>query len=247
MQKIFVAVLAAAMLQLATPAAPVSAASLEQRLFELVAQNPNLLQQAIEVKQDLDQGNKDAALNKVAAAVVANNNSEVVSMLADGTLVETVSTQVRQGVEGRVRQQVEEQVVPKLLPYQSQISTVAKLLNIQSPLTPSTVVESDTQTGAPDNYKKVVDMTATAYAPGSEDNGKWGDLTYMGGTVKKGVAAVDPSVIPMGTRLWVEGYGEAIAEDQGSAIKGDRIDLAFNTRPEALDYGIQKVKVYVLK
>ena len=246
MQKIFVAVLAAAMLQLATPAAPVSAASLEQRLFELVAQNPNLLQQAIEVKQDLDQGNKDAALNKVAAAVVANNNSEVVSMLANGTLVETVSTQVRQGVEGRVRQQVEEQVVPKLLPYQSQISTVAKLLNIQSPLTPSTVVESDTQTGAPDNYKKVVDMTATAYAPGPEDNGKWRDLTYMGGTVKKGVAAVDPSVIPMGTRLWVEGYGEAIAEDQGSAIKGDRIDLAFNTRPEALDYGIQKVKVYVL-
>ena len=153
MQKIFIAVLAAAMLQLATPAAPVSAASLGQSLGEFVAQNPNLLQQAIEVKQDLDQGNKDAALNKVIAAVVANNNNQVVSMLADGTLVETVGAQVRQGVESRVRQQVEEQVVPKLLPYQSQISTVAKLLNLQSPLTPSTVVESDALTGVSDNYK----------------------------------------------------------------------------------------------
>ena len=69
----------------------------------------------------------------------------------------------------------------------------------------------------------------------------------MGGKVRKGVAAVDPTVIPMGTKLWIEGYGEAIAEDQGSAIKGNRIDLAFNNRSEALDYGIQPVKVYVLK
>jgi 3D (Asp-Asp-Asp) domain-containing protein len=247
MQKIFVAVLAAAMLQLATPAAPVSAASIEQRLGEFVAQNPNLLQQAIEVKQDLAQGNKDAALNKVVAAVVANNNSNLVSMLADGTLVETVGAQVRQGVEGKVRQQVEERVAPIIMPYQNQITAVAKLLNLQTPLNPSTVVESNALTGAPDNYKKVVDMTATAYAPGSADNGKWGDLTYMGGTVKKGVAAVDPRIIPMGTRLWIEGYGEAIAEDQGGAIKGNRIDLAFNTRPEALDYGIQNVKVYLLE
>ena len=89
-------------------------------------------------------------------------------------------------------------------------------------------------------------MTATAYAPGPLDNGKWNNLTYMGGTVQHGVAAVDPRVIPMGTKLWVEGYGEAIAEDQGSAIKGNRIDLAFDKRNDALDYGIQNVKIYVL-
>jgi len=90
-------------------------------------------------------------------------------------------------------------------------------------------------------------MTATAYAPGALDNGKWGNLTYMGGKVRKGVAAVDPDVIPMGTRLWIEGYGEAVAEDQGSAIQGNRIDLAFNNRSEALNYGIQRVKAYVLE
>ena len=247
MQKIFIALLAAAMLQMASPVAPVQAASLEQRLGDFVAQNPNLLQQAIELKQDLAQGNKNAAMNKVVAAVLANNNSEVVSLLAGGNLRDTVEGKVRQEVESKVRQEVEKRVGDKLIPYQSQIAAVAQLLNWKAPLTPSTVVNSDSLADAPDNYKQVVDMTATAYAPGSEDNGKWGDLTYMGGTVKKGVVAVDPSVIPMGTRVWVEGYGEAIAEDQGSAIKGNRIDLAFNTRPEALEYGIQKVKVYVLK
>ncbi|MDD4600596.1 MAG: 3D domain-containing protein, partial [Negativicutes bacterium] len=83
-------------------------------------------------------------------------------------------------------------------------------------------------------------------APGPLDNGKWNNLTYVGGIVQKGVVAVDPKIIPMGTKLWVEGYGQAVAEDQGSAIKGNRIDLAFNDRQEAIDYGIQNVKVYVL-
>jgi hypothetical protein len=150
MQKIFVAVLAAAMLQLAAPTAPVYAASLEQRLGEFVMQNPNLLQQVVEVKQDWDQGNKNAALNKVVAAVVANNNSEVVSLLADGNLVETVSTRVRQEVESTVRQQVEERVGDKLLPYQSQISAVVQLLNPQSPSVSSPVDESNALTGTPE-------------------------------------------------------------------------------------------------
>lgn len=247
MQKVFVALAAAVMLQLTSPAVPAQAASLEQQLGDFIAQNPNLLLQVADVKQDLDQGNATGALNKVVAAVVGGNNSGIVSALAGGSLRDSVESQVRQQVEDRVRQEVEKRVGPKLMAYQSQIATVAKLLNWQTPLTPSAAVNNNSLTGAPANYKKVIDMTATAYGPGPEDNGKWGNLTYVGGTVKKGVAAVDPNVIPMGTRLWIEGYGEAMAEDQGSAIKGNRIDLAFNTRPEALDYGIQKVKVYVME
>lgn len=247
MQKVFVALAAAAMLQLASPVAPAHAASLEQRLTDFVAQNPNLLQQVVEVQQDLSQGNRNAAMNKVVAAVLANTDSELVSALASGDLRDSVQTQVVQGVQDRVQQEVDKRVGDKLVKYQPQIAAVAQLLNGQNPLTPSAVSNNDSLTGSPENYKKVVNMTATAYAPGQEDNGKWGDMTYMGGTVKKGVAAVDPKVIPMGSRLWIEGYGEAIAEDQGSAIKGNRIDLAFNTRPEALNYGIQNVKVFVLE
>ncbi|MDP4091625.1 MAG: 3D domain-containing protein [Bacillota bacterium] len=58
--------------------------------------------------------------------------------------------------------------------------------------------------------------------------------------------AVDPTIIPYGTKLFVEGYGFAIAADTGTGIKGDRIDVYFNTRPEACDWAVKYVKVYIL-
>ncbi|MFS8542968.1 MAG: 3D domain-containing protein, partial [Limnochordales bacterium] len=61
-----------------------------------------------------------------------------------------------------------------------------------------------------------------------------------------GVVAVDPGVIPLGTRVYIPGYGIALAADVGSAIRGHRIDLAFDTYREALHYGRRWVKVYIL-
>ncbi|MDC3414878.1 ubiquitin-like domain-containing protein [Aquibacillus sp. 3ASR75-11] len=60
------------------------------------------------------------------------------------------------------------------------------------------------------------------------------------------VVAVDPSVIPLGTKVWVEGYGYAVAGDTGGAIKGNRIDLHMS-KSAAVSYGIQRVKVKILK
>ena len=51
--------------------------------------------------------------------------------------------------------------------------------------------------------------------------------TYLGLKAERGIVAVDPRVIPLGARVHVEGYGEALAADIGSAIKGNRIDLCF--------------------
>ena len=62
-----------------------------------------------------------------------------------------------------------------------------------------------------------------------------------------GIVAVDPKFIPLGTRLYVEGYGYAVAADTGSAIKGDRIDLCFDDYKLALAFGRQTVVVYVLE
>jgi len=96
-------------------------------------------------------------------------------------------------------------------------------------------------------YVDVVEMEATAYYPGPESTGQWADgLTFTGVRAGKGVVAVDPSVIPLGTRLYIPGYGEAIAADIGGAIKGNRIDLGFETYEEAIQYGRKKVKVYIL-
>lgn len=60
------------------------------------------------------------------------------------------------------------------------------------------------------------------------------------------VVAVDPSVIPLGTKLYVEGYGYAVAADTGGAIKGRKIDLYFNDNSDALQWGRKTVKVKVL-
>ncbi len=59
--------------------------------------------------------------------------------------------------------------------------------------------------------------------------------------------AVDPKVIPYGTKLFVQGYGFAIAADTGTAIKGNKIDVYFNTYKQACNWGAKYVKVYILK
>lgn len=59
--------------------------------------------------------------------------------------------------------------------------------------------------------------------------------------------AVDPKVIPYGTKLFVEGYGFAIAADTGTAIKGDTVNVFFDTYKEACRWGLKYVNVYILK
>lgn len=95
----------------------------------------------------------------------------------------------------------------------------------------------------PSRYSRSLVMKATAYTSQDPGNGKY---TYRGNYLRKGLVAVDPAVIPLGTRLYIKGYGYAVADDIGSAIKGNRIDLAYDSRREALAFGVQKVTVYIL-
>lgn len=95
--------------------------------------------------------------------------------------------------------------------------------------------------------KPYLDMIATAYDPGYKSCGRYADgYTSIGLKAGYGVVAVDPNVIPLGKRLYIEGYGYAIAGDVGSAIKGLRIDLGFNSYREAINFGVRKVRVYIL-
>ncbi|KUP08966.1 hypothetical protein Q75_01785 [Bacillus coahuilensis p1.1.43] len=61
------------------------------------------------------------------------------------------------------------------------------------------------------------------------------------------VISVDPSVIPLGSKVWVEGYGEAIAGDTGGAIKGNKIDVFLADKQEAINFGVQELQVKVYK
>ena len=97
--------------------------------------------------------------------------------------------------------------------------------------------------GVPNKYTRVLTMEASAYSSQDPGNGKY---TATGSRLRKGLVSVDPKVIPLGTKLYIEGYGYAVADDTGGAIRGHRIDLAYDTRAEALQFGRQTVKVYVL-
>jgi len=57
------------------------------------------------------------------------------------------------------------------------------------------------------------------------------------------VVAVDPNVVPLGTRLYIEGYGWAVAADTGKAIKGRRLDVWLPTKESCLQWGRRKVRV----
>lgn len=90
-------------------------------------------------------------------------------------------------------------------------------------------------------------MIATGYDPGPRSCGRYASgRTATGAIARKGVVAVDDRVIPMGARLYIPGYGFAVAADRGSAIKGNRIDLCFDSYREAMRWGRRKVQVYLL-
>jgi len=95
----------------------------------------------------------------------------------------------------------------------------------------------------PSRYSRSLVVTASAYSAYDAGNS---NRTSRGNPVHKGIVAVDPNTIPLGTRLYIPGYGYAIADDVGGAIKGNRIDLAFDSRGQALEFGIQRVTVYIL-
>jgi 3D (Asp-Asp-Asp) domain-containing protein len=217
------------------------AAVLDEVLAQAVAQHPSAatIQELLAVKQDLEQGNKQAVAGYLArTALQKAGRGDVAAVLASGGDVNALA-------QTALRQAVQQRYGEKIATYESGLRLLSTLFG-HSSLSPQAAQDNNSLAGAPQNYRRMLQMTATAYGPGPQDNGRWNDMTYVGGKVAKGVVAVDPRVIPLGSKLWVEGYGQAVAADTGSAIKGNRVDLAFNTRQEALDYGIKPVKVYVL-
>lgn len=92
-----------------------------------------------------------------------------------------------------------------------------------------------------------IKVKATAYTASCEG---CSGITKTGINIKdnpnKKVIAVDPSVIPLGSKVYVEGFGEAIAADTGGAIKGNRIDIFIPSEQDAIDFGVKKLKVTIL-
>ncbi len=92
----------------------------------------------------------------------------------------------------------------------------------------------------------------TAYTAGYESTGKTPDnpaygITASGRKVREGMIAADTSVLPFGTKVWIEGLGVFVVEDTGGAIVGNRIDIYMDSLDEAVEFGRQSRKVIILE
>lgn len=175
-------------------------------------------------KEEIQDSIKDAVLEKIGASIESlRKNPEFLGQLWEKSK-DKLEAMAKEEIQQRVEKQRrvwEAEIRERLLPRHNQ------------------------------QANRVLDVTATAYTSGPEDNGIWDDKTHLGTKVRPGVIAVDPKVIPLGSKVYIEladGAGlYAVAEDTGGAIKGNRIDIAMASRGEAKAFGIQDAKVHILE
>ncbi len=156
----------------------------------------------------------------------------------DNTLEKGLTRTVSPGVEGLARntvkityhngQEVKREVVGSEVVREPQNKVVAM-----------GAITAVSRGGQDLSFREARYMTASAYT-------YTGHRTATGQNPAVGMVAVDPSVVPLGTRMYVEGYGYAVAADTGGSIRGDRLDLFMEDRSQCLSWGRRSVKVYIL-
>ncbi len=101
----------------------------------------------------------------------------------------------------------------------------------------------ESETSDEDSFlsQQAITVEATAYSAEEMNS-----LTASGTYVRHGIIAVDPRIIPLGTRVYIPGYGVAVAEDTGGSIIGNRIDIAFDSYAEAVSFGRQIIEIYII-
>ncbi|ALS80170.1 ubiquitin-like domain-containing protein [Planococcus kocurii] len=189
-----------------------------KKTYEVVKENGK------EVKRDLK---TEKVVTEPTKQVTAVGTKTMVASVSRGTQQKTTPVQQKQ------------QVTPQ--------KAVAKTASTEKAAPTKTVAEKATPVQAEPAGGKEFYVSATAYT--ASCTGCSG-ITATGINLKTNpglkVIAVDPSVIPLGSKVWVEGYGNAIAGDTGGAIKGNKIDLFMANKSDALSFGRKQVKVRIL-
>ncbi|CEH29510.1 hypothetical protein AM501_23155 [Aneurinibacillus migulanus] len=143
-----------------------------------------------------------------------------------------------------------------VLPQKTKVAKPKKKVSSTSTKAPS-IPAVKTVDGKELAYKHTLSSKATAYSAAPEENGGYAGIDYFGNKLKVGTIAVDPDVIPLGSKVYVTGYSFpglpeggmiAHATDIGGAIKNNHIDIFVPGSPAHVNkFGVQKVKIYVLK
>ncbi len=151
-----------------------------------------------------------------------------------GILESTYDITYHSGVE-TARQLLSQEVIKEGTPQVIEIGTAGAIVTEEGDVRP---------------YSEVVNVLATAYST----EGWTSKHTFTGTRAQVGTVAVDPNIIPLGSELYITSldgeewvYGLAVAEDTGSLIQGNRIDLFFDTQDECVNFGVSDALVYILK
>ncbi|MGE7943125.1 LysM peptidoglycan-binding domain-containing protein [Lysinibacillus xylanilyticus] len=133
------------------------------------------------------------------------------------------------------------------VPSTSNTAAMGNTPEATAPAKSNSAAKGNTSEATSKTAAKEITVEASAYTASCE--GCTG-ITATGINLKTNpnakVISVDPAVIPLGSKVYVEGYGEAIAGDTGGAIKGNRIDVFFPSQQDAINFGVKKLKVTIL-
>ncbi|KAB2953017.1 hypothetical protein F9B85_07065 [Heliorestis acidaminivorans] len=122
--------------------------------------------------------------------------------------------------------------------HQERRTTIASRGGTRELVNDEKIKSIEAMTGSSIAQTKHVESTAYTHTGNRTASGKW---------PRVGLVAVDPRVIPLGTKLYIEGYGLAEAADTGGAIKGNIIDVFFDTREECIQWGRRQVVIHILE
>lgn len=183
---------------------------------------------------------------------------QVVQTGRQGRVIET--TRIVTDPDGTVHRSdlgrsVAEEPVDEIVEYGTRLPAVAaSYLSVTSDVLTHVNAAEDgsgvltTASGQTLRYARALTVKATAY---TTERQSW-KKTATGTIARVGAIAVDPKVIPYGTRMYIVSsdgtitYGVATAEDCGGSIKGNRVDLFFDTYSECINFGVRSCTVYIL-
>lgn len=216
---------------------------IEPDLDEALAEGRNITITRVTYKEEEIKESIDFKTEKTEDNSLEQGKEKVVTEGKKGTLVKTYKLTLENGEE--VKRKLKEEKITEE-PTNKVIAVGTK--KPEPKIVPLAKKSSPKQASkAPASGGKEFTMQATAYTAGC---GGCSGITATGINLKANpnmkVIAVDPSVIPLGSRVWVEGYGEAIAGDTGGSINGNRIDVHVPSNGAARQFGRRTVKVKVL-
>lgn len=211
----------------------------ENNLKDVITPQSKITVVRVEKVIDVVEDSLDFAIEKKQDASLQKGKQKVVTAGQKGLMTKTYEIVKENGqVVGKNLQSKNVVKEP-----QTQVVAVGTKAVVATVASASTVSRGSTEPASGKEFY----VTATAYTPNC--NGCSG-ISATGINLKSGsglkVIAVDPSVIKLGSKVWVEGYGTAIAGDTGGAIKGNKIDILVQTESQANSWGVRKVRIKVL-